>query len=99
MGGCVCRCRAAAACRVVVAYPCRGVQVLLVNVVGTVVLSFWAGGRVGGARVKFKVPFGQMYSTKHDLFNYYQRGHQHILEHMTLFLSMSLIGGLKWPVG
>jgi len=67
-------------------------------------ISFWAmSGQIGNARKKFNVPYPNLYGTpgyhdKADDFNRVQRGHQNMLESLTHFTVMSLLGGLKHPL-
>lgn len=57
---------------------------------------------VGQARKKCDVNLPNLYAVpghhkNADEFNRVQRGHQNMLESMTVFVGMSLVGGLKHP--
>ncbi|EFJ28449.1 hypothetical protein SELMODRAFT_147110 [Selaginella moellendorffii] len=72
-------------------------------VVAKFVLNVWMMLQVGKARKRYKVPYPTLYALESEnkeakLFNCVQRGHQNTLELMPLFLTLLLLGGLKYPI-
>lgn len=77
----------------------------LVIIINLVVCSFTVialSFKVGAAREKYGVPLPTMYATGTDAkskkFNCVQRGHQQCLETWSMFLTASLVGGVKFPI-
>lgn len=67
------------------------------------ILSTYLGVVVMKARTKYNVPYPNLYATpglhkEADAFNRYQRGHQAILESLSPYIILSLIGGLQYPI-
>ena len=60
------------------------------------------GMKVSEARKKYNVPYPTMYATADTddakRFNCVQRGHQQALETYPMFLALSLISGLRFPI-
>jgi len=71
----------------------------------TAITMQYLGGRVIGARDKYKVPLPHLYADMtacqtdkdKELFNCYQRGHQNALESYAQILMFLFVGGLKHP--
>nr|XP_011449765.2 microsomal glutathione S-transferase 3 [Crassostrea gigas] len=62
----------------------------------SVFMLMWMGGKVGGARKKYEVPYPKMYS-EDDRFNCYQRAHQNTLENYPVYLLLQVLSGLYAP--
>ncbi|KAL7580473.1 hypothetical protein ACA910_004487 [Epithemia clementina (nom. ined.)] len=77
--------------------------VVLTTVVGQFVVSFAMGGAVMAAREKYNVQYPNLYATpgyhkEADNFNRVQRGHQNMLEMISTYSLLALIGGLRNPI-
>jgi glutathione S-transferase len=71
--------------------------------IGTYITSFVLSGPVMKARDQYNVPYPNLYAVpgyhkNADEFNRVQRSHQNYLENMGAYVTMALIGGLKYPI-
>jgi len=65
--------------------------------VAAILMSFWKGFRVGGARKVHKVEYPEMYSKDSKTFNCIQRAHQNTLENMPTFFFLLAAAGFSYP--
>ncbi|XP_077236106.1 uncharacterized protein LOC143877770 [Tasmannia lanceolata] len=68
-----------------------------------VFLNTWMLTQVYQARVKYEVPYPNLYAQESEnknanLFNCIQRGHQNSLEMMPIFFVLLLLGGIQHPL-
>lgn len=71
--------------------------------VGTVITQYYLAGAVMEGRKKYEVPYPNAYATPGyhkyaNEFNRVQRSHQNYLEALGQYVTMALIGGLKYPL-
>eukprot|EP00339_Tiarina_fusa_P028132 CAMPEP_0117001658 /NCGR_PEP_ID=MMETSP0472-20121206/3582_1 /TAXON_ID=693140 ORGANISM="Tiarina fusus, Strain LIS" /NCGR_SAMPLE_ID=MMETSP0472 /ASSEMBLY_ACC=CAM_ASM_000603 /LENGTH=149 /DNA_ID=CAMNT_0004701735 /DNA_START=67 /DNA_END=516 /DNA_ORIENTATION=- len=77
--------------------------VVLAAGIGPVLTNFYLSGPVMAARSKLNVPYPNCYAVpgyhkNADEFNRVQRSHQNYLENIGQYSTMTLIGGLKYPL-
>ncbi|KAH9068543.1 hypothetical protein Ae201684P_004249 [Aphanomyces euteiches] len=75
---------------------------VILVIVLTAFVNFWAGMKVGAARKKYNIKYPQMYAEKGDKncieFNCVQRAHQNMVENLAVFLSLLVASSIYRPM-
>ena len=71
--------------------------------VGPFICNMVLAGSVMSAREKYNVDYPNLYAVPGyhkdcDAFNRIQRGHQNFLENLGTYVTLTLLGGLKYPL-
>lgn len=88
---------------VVIEVPSEYGWVILGAGIGNFVTGQYMAGAIMSARKKFDVKYPNLYATpgyhkKADDFNRYQRGHQNYIENIGPYVTLAMLGGLKYPI-